>query len=58
MVKEVLGLRARTGIWGWSSVFGAQGRLRQLIARDPELTLAEIESRLRLDRTVTAIVRC
>lgn len=64
MVKKLLGQRARTGDLRPRHRFsGRKARLmpehgatlKQLIAREPDLTLAEMKARLSLDCTVAAI---
>lgn len=64
MVKKLLAQKARTGDLRPRHRFsGRKGRLlpthgarlQQLIAREPDLTLAEMKSRLALDCTVAAV---
>lgn len=64
MVKKLLGQRARTGDLRPRHRFSGRKarlmpshgmKLKQLIAREPDLTLAEMKDRLELDCTVAAI---
>ena len=64
MVKKLLGQRARTGDLRPQHRFSGRkarllpdhgAKLKQLIAREPDLTLAEMKERLELDCTVGAI---
>ena len=64
MVKKLLGQRARTGDLRPRHRFSGRkaklmpahgAKLKQLIAREPDLTLAEMKSRLELNCTVAAI---
>lgn len=64
MVKKLLGQRARTGDLRPRHRFSGRkarllpkhgAELKQLITREPDLTLAEMKSRLELDCTVAAL---